>query len=429
MKILGTFLLVILLAGCSAFESKVNPPLKGDRKTILENPDAAPLAAAAPPQIGDAASVSQWTQSNGNAFQTGVHANFTPQFVRVWQTTIGDANSNRGRITARPLAADGKIFAMDASGMLSALDAKTGKIFWRVATRGKKLAALSGGMAIENDKIFVTNGLNEVQAISIQNGGQLWKMTIDAPARAAPVAWGGRVFVVSRGGQAYGLDAATGKIIWQSRGLLELAGVLSGASPAVDEDVVLIPYTSGELVALSPGNGATLWNESVTGNQKNDNLSSLRDMRAPPMITRDTIIAANYASVVMGIERRLGDRMWSRQNGGALQPMTLSGDTVFLITVNQQLSALSRDTGNVFWSVSLLPKDKDEAQKSYWYGPLLLNGQLFVLSADGRGQLHDAATGKLLRATQDFPEPAENPIVYENMVYWVTASGDVVAYR
>ena len=428
-------LLLISLSACSWFEEKKVVPLEGERKPVLQNEDVVPPQNPATPKLDDAADITAWPQANQNPIQTGAHANFTPAFEQTWQTDIGDGYEHRMRMTARLVGSDGKIFAMDANGRVTAMDAKTGDVVWKVRTRKHSTDTLAGGMAVMNDKIYVTDGFPEIQALDITNGGQVWRTELDAPARSAPVVWDGRVFVTSRGDQAYGIDAGTGKIIWQNHGLQELAGVLSGAAPAVDDDAVFIPYMSGELIALSPGNGSVLWNETVAGVEKNDNLSSLHDLRAPPMIAKDTVIAANFSSTLTSIEKRLGDRVWSKNIGGASQSMTLSGDTVFLITVNQQLMAVSKDTGDLFWTQSLLPKleadksNQDEVEATYWYGPLLLNGQLLIISADGHAELRDALNGTVVKTFEDLPPPAENPIAMNSMIYWTTTDGDVVAYK
>lgn len=425
----SVLILSFALAGCSWFDKKANPPLTGDRKAILQNADESTAENSETPKLSEPTAVTAWPQSNGTAAQTGVHANFTPKFEKIWQTSIGEGQHDRMKFTARPVAADGKIFAMDVYGYVTALDSDSGKKLWRVRTRRGYDKALAGGMAVNGQTLYVTNGLPEVLALNVQNGARVWLADLDAPARAAPTVLNDKVYVVTRSDESFALAADTGKMIWQHHGLQELAGVIAGGAPAADADLVVMPYASGEVIALSPGNGSVLWGESLMAARTENNLATLHDLRAPPMILRDRVIAANFAANTSAIERRLGDRVWG-QDFGALQPMTVSGDTVFAITVNGQLLAISTDTGNKFWSKPLAPPQKDEDEKpKYWFGPLLLNNQLLVMSSDGGAQLRDAVTGEIVKTFADLPDPAENPIVMNDTLYYVTAAGDVAAFK
>lgn len=434
MTMRANFILVLLLlvAGCSWFEDKPDAPLVGDRKDVLQPADETAATSGTVPQLDAPSAVTAWPQENASAVQTGAHANFTPKFQEIWKNSMGDGQEDRRVETARPVGADGKIFAMDVRGHVSALDAATGKQLWRVSTRRANGGALAGGLAVEGGTLYVTNGLTGVLALSTQDGGLIWRTETDSPARAAPTVADGKVYALTRGDQTFALDAASGKILWQHHGLQEDAAVIAGAAPAVDSDMVVVPYASGEIMALSPGNGAVLWGDNLSVGRPQNNLATLHDSRAPPMLLSDMVIAANFAANAAAIERRLGDRIWG-QSFGAAQPMTVSGDTVFMITTNAQLVALTRTGGEKFWSKPLPPPmkpDEDaDPKQQYWFGPLVLNDQLLVISAEGTAQLRDAKTGEIASETKDLPPPAENPIVMNDTLYWVTADGNVVAYH
>lgn len=421
--------LLSVLTACSWFEKKANPPLEGERTAVLQRDDQTKPSDSGTPSLDAAQEVNAWTAMNFNAAQGGVNANVTPRFEKMWDISIGEALEGRKKITARPIGAEGKIFAMDNRGYVTAINAQTGKEIWRVRTRAETGTALAGGFAYDNGVLFVTNGFSELLAISAANGGKIWNVKLDAPVRSAPTVFEGKLYVVSRNNQSFAIEATSGRILWQHRGLLELSGVLSGGGPAADSDMVLMPYSSGELAALSSGNGSVLWGESLASGRPENNLATLHDFRAPPVMLKDMVITANYAANITASDRRLGERVWSH-DFGALQPMTVSGDTVFLISTNAQLMAINRRNGEIFWSKSLQSREHevDEAQE-YWYGPLLLNGELFIISADGRGELRDVATGEIKSVFEDLEAPAENPIVMHKMIYWVTASGEVVAYQ
>ena len=71
--------------------------------------------------------------------------------------------------------------------------------------------------------------------------------------RSSPTAVGDRVFVVTLDGRFFCLAGADGGELWSVRGLPQQASLINNASPAVDGDIVVVPYPSGDLVALQRG--------------------------------------------------------------------------------------------------------------------------------------------------------------------------------
>ena len=134
---------------------------------------------------------------------------------------------------------------------------------------------IGGGLAFDDGRIFVTTGFAEVIALEAKTGKELWRRNVVAPMRAGPTVRGGRVFAVTLNNQLFALNSVTGEIMWRHRGLPEMASVLGGASPAVDRGIVVVAYTSGELIALKVENGRVLWQDTLTTAGQTDVLSSL----------------------------------------------------------------------------------------------------------------------------------------------------------
>ena len=98
-------------------------------------------------------------------------------------------------------------------------------------------------------------------AFEAKSGKKLWEKTLGAPLRASPTAAAERVFVVTKEGQVFCLSGSDGTELWNFRGLPERASILVNASPAVDGDTVVVPYPTGDLVALRASNGQPMWQE------------------------------------------------------------------------------------------------------------------------------------------------------------------------
>lgn len=65
--------------------------------------------------------------------------------------------------TASPVAADGKIYAINSAGVLNSADQKTGKVVWQLRLKGP----FSGSPVIANGRLYVANEKGVVQVVKL----------------------------------------------------------------------------------------------------------------------------------------------------------------------------------------------------------------------------------------------------------------------
>jgi outer membrane protein assembly factor BamB len=121
--------------------------------------------------------------------------------------------------------------------------------------RTTKLARpLHGEAALVGSTLFVA-GTGEVTALSPQTGKALWhtETTLEQPGRPAVDRWGRTLYTVSPTGRAAALDAARGKLLWESypRAPQSTNGSLSEAY-AVEGALVMLTG-DGQLFGIDPG--------------------------------------------------------------------------------------------------------------------------------------------------------------------------------
>jgi outer membrane protein assembly factor BamB len=149
---------------------------------------------------------------------------------------------------------------------VTALDAETGKTLWNVDLApdyDEDESILGGGVAYDKGTLVVTTGFAQVVALDAKTGKVRWRTPVTAPMRAAPTINGGRVFVVTVDNKGIALALSDGRLLWTHAGVEEVTSLLVGAAPAVDNGVVIMPYTSGEIAALRVDNGVPLWTDSI----------------------------------------------------------------------------------------------------------------------------------------------------------------------
>ncbi len=425
--------LVFSLGACDWFDKKKDP-LPGERisvlvhsRTLKPDPGAAPniiLPAPAPNR--------DWPQAGGYPNHAMHHLLVNDQLKRVWKTDIGSGASDYERLVGSPVIAGGRIFAADAENRISAYDVKDGSRIWRedVTPKREDSGHIVGGLAFYRDRIYVSAGFAQVIALDAKDGKEVWRQPIPGPMRTAPTAHGGRIFVVTVDNQVFALDSETGKALWTYAGIAETASILGGGSPAVDGGVLVVPFSSGELVALRVENGRLLWSDSLATARRTDQVSTLSHIRGRPIIDRGRVFAMSHGGIMVSIDLRSGRRVWDREIGGLESPW-VAGDYLFALTSDAEIACLNRADGRILW-VQELPRFSDEKKKKgpiVWTGPILASDRLIVGGSHGQALAVSPYTGQII-GREEMPDGvAVAPVVADGSVYFLANDADLVAYR
>ena len=422
------------LAGCGIFSEK-ETPLPGERIPVLgiggaldPDPNLAAVPVALPPPEVNAA----WPAPGGVPTHAVGHPALPERLSRAWTTSIGEGSSRYTRVLAQPVVAGGRIFAMDGGSQISALDAATGGRLWQVDLKPEKErgAAFGGGPCFSNGRLFVTTGYGEVVALDPADGRVIWRQSLTAPVHVAPTVANDRVYAVSVENALDAVSADDGRRLWSHNGIPETAGLLGGASPAVNEEVVIVGYSSGEVFALKPENGRQIWSENLAATRTVNAVSGLADIRGRPVIDRGRVYAVSHSGRMAAIDLRTGERAWERQIASSHGPWVV-GDYVFVLDNDNQAVCLMRDDGKVRWLRSL-PRFRNERSRSgpiYWAGPVLGGNRLIVLSSTGEALSLSPQTGDTIDQ-QSLPASAYvGPVIADNTLYLLTDDANLSAYR
>ncbi len=410
-------------------------PLPGERiaimasdNTIEADPRLSSLAVKLPPQTANA----DWPQPGGYTGEYIPHP-AADGFAVAWRTSIGDGNSRAGRVSGSPAVAQGRVFVLDASANLTALDAATGRSLWRFDTRPdneRSGGGSGGGAAVEGDKVYVTTGYAQIVALEAESGKEVWRTTLTAPFRSNPTTGNGRVYAVSTDNQIHALDQATGRKLWAHAGITESAGLYGGASPILAGSMLVAGLSSGEIFALRADNGRVLWSDSLASQARTDAVSALADLRGYPVVDRGQVIVASHAGRLADIDLRSGARIWE-QGYGSFNTPWVAGEFLFLITTEGDLLCVARRDGRVRW-VQPLRKWREEKEKKgriVWTGPILAGGRLFLANDLGEALIVTPEDGEVA-ATMKLPGPVSVlPVVANRTVFVLTDNGDLLALR
>jgi outer membrane protein assembly factor BamB len=240
----------------------------------------------------------------------------------------------------------------------------------------------------------------------------------------------GRVFAITVDNQLEVLSTADGRRLWTHNGTPETAGLLVGTSPAVEGEVVVVPYSSGELYALRVENGRPLWSETLGPASRTDAVSALADIAGRPVIDRGRVFAIGNGGRMVAIDLRSGERVWEQDIGGIDSPW-VAGDFVYVVSNDDNLICLSRSDGRIRW-MQELPRWENPEKKSgpiRWSGPVLAGDRLIVVASDGEALSISPYTGKPLGRVELPDGTFLAPIVADGTLYVVTDEADLIAMR
>lgn len=419
-----------LLAACDSVpswmkgESAPKPKLEGERVIIL--PEEGMLAAdsslkdiavALPPLFDNAG----WPQATGWLTAGTSNLGLAGSLDTLSSARAGEGDSFEHALVPQPVAAAGKIFAMDGEGNISAHDMNdVASIYWRSPGVSEKSGpdTLGGGLAYDDGKLYAASGRGVVTALDAGSGAALWRKELHVPFRSAPVIAEGKLFALTIDSQLFALDATTGEALWTHRGISETTGLMNPVSPVTASGAVIVPYGSGEIYALAINGGAPLWAESLAPTLRTSGSAIFTGIGGNPVVDDEVVFAVSAGGRLAVLALSNGQRLWE-QPIASLNTPWIAGDYAFLLTADNRLACLVKYSGKVRWSVKLPSFENEEKKKDpiVWRGPVLVGGNLAVIGSNEELLLIDAGTGAVA-ATKEIPDNVLTaPIVAGGKLY------------
>ena len=146
-----------------------------------------------------------------------------------WTSELGDT----GEYDYTPILDAGFIYAANAKGELTKLNADNGKQEWRVETT----EPISGGVGFGGGLVLVGTSRGDVLAYDV-TGKFLWRSHISSEILSAPRHFEGKVIVRSGDNHIYGLDAADGVRKWVYTRKVPALSLRSSAGIVIDGGTV-----------------------------------------------------------------------------------------------------------------------------------------------------------------------------------------------
>jgi outer membrane protein assembly factor BamB len=438
-KLLLALPVCVLLAGCGLFGGKkvvLTEEEKAARITVnpfRDNLTPDPALASTTIALPEATPAVDWTQSGVNASKIAGHLAAGEAFRIDWRASVGGTTENK-RIVASPVVKDGRIYLIDANQKVWAFDAESGRRVWdrqlEAVNPKHDKHAVGGGLAIAGDRLIVTSGYAYIEALSLADGSPLWHRRVESPMSGSPAILGTRAFVTSSNNEFYAIDTTTGEIQWNDQAIAESARVLSSPSPAVTSDILVVPYSSGELIAYLPANGRRLWQDTLATIGRYTPLSAINDIAGRPTIQDGVVYAASHSGVLAAIDARSGVKTWEAPFGSRLGPV-IGGEFLFIVGTGGKVACFNKIDGKVVW-IRELPEFRNPEQKKnriVWTGPLIASNRLVIASSEGDVVALSPQNGETVAELKVGQPVYIEPIAAAGKIFVVGDKGSLIAIR
>tara|TARA_B100000989_G_scaffold49983_2_gene32985 strand:- start:54 stop:1322 length:1269 start_codon:yes stop_codon:yes gene_type:complete len=377
-----------------------------------------------------------WPQRGGIATHALKHVQLGDAPQRVWQSKIGEGGSANIALTAAPIVFNGLVMTLDTTGKVRAFALETGELRWETILKPNENAGIfGGGLGSGQNKIYISLGSGELIALNIQNGDELWRVSTGRALRSAPSYADGRIFVTTLDNMTFAFSASTGISLWSHNGMIANAALLGAASPAIDNNKVILAYSSGELYALQTNNGRIFWGDNLSVMRGSSGVARISHVRGNPVIDENMVFATSHSGRLIALELKTGRRLWELPIASRVMPW-VAGNYLYIVSTGRQLICLTKRDGRVKWITKLpefsfkdpLPLKKEKIVSEY-SEPVLAGDRLIIASSIGKIYSVSPYTGQILGETQLDGNIFIEPIVADKTLLLLDKQGNLTAFR
>jgi len=369
-----------------------------------------------------------------NAGHAGGHLALDLPLDERWDVEIGTGGDEFVEL-AVPVVGAGHVFAVSASGEVSAIEIETGNLSWRVSIEDFEddvIPGIAGGLAISGSTVFVHGGGHNLAALSVEDGSVIWSQRFQLPLRGGPTVYAKKALAVTDiDANLFMLRIDNGSVLWDRAGLPSGTIVYGAPSPAIYDNQIAVAAHGGELSLLDADNGDVIWSDNLATFNPRTPFQGLGDIRAHPIHDGGLVFAVSQSGRTAAFAVRSGLLLWELPIGGIEMPW-VAGDSVFIVTLDGRLYAIRRNDGAIRWVAELpgaLPIGAVAAEDIPRYvGPVVAAGKVIIVAEDGNILLFNADTGALEDEADVGGRIVTAPQLAAGMMFVLDNSGTLTAF-
>jgi outer membrane protein assembly factor BamB len=209
---------------------------------------------------------------------------------------------------------------------------------------------------------------------------KLWRHTQRPLLEFPPIFVGGKLYAVNNSGNAFALDADTGKVLWERR-----IGRLNASSPTYYRHrLYIVNLEPGHIVKLDAKTGRIIWKRTLPGRAESS-----------PVVIDRTVYFGCENGELLALSTISGDVRWATPLGGPVKAApAYYGGRLYVGDYGGYMNAVDAKSGKLVWqSGSLGPGFGASGQ--FYSTPAVAFGRVYSGNNDGRVYSFDTSDGTL----------------------------------
>ena len=305
---------------------------------------------------------------------------------------------------------NGVIFAIDPDGQVSAYKGK--EQLWKSKITKQELTA---GVEAAEGIVVVGNRKGQLFALDQATGEQKWTTQLSGAILSPSLIQSGRVITIANDGTVFAHDAVSGQQVWAYK-LPNVQFSLRGqpAPVRLDDRTILVASANAYVYGLDVISGVPRFQRRVAISEGRSDIQRLIDIVGDPVVAGQYLVTTSFQGQVTVTDLATQRVVWSEDASSTNRP-EVSGDKVFVSTVDGKLNAYSLSTGQLAWQ-------NEELLNRQLSNPVMLGQSLVVGDMDGVIHLLDPASGKLVGRAKTSGE-VQSLRVIDNQLYVATRKG------
>ena len=301
-----------------------------------------------------------------------------------------------------------RVYLPLAGGMIVALKAKDGQLYWRAEMGGE----LSASPVADDTAIYVasetTAPANEsrassgtLRALGREGGVTQWMTPLVRPLRGALTVADGKLFAGGSDGRAYAFDKRSGGVLWSIPFALQFS-----SQPVVKDGRVFLGSEDGTLLALDEATGQLIWRYRTKG-----------ALHGPVAVAGNNVFFGSGDGYVYALSSDKGRMKWRKRTGAGVEAVVLAGDGVLAASLDN-FAYLLNLKGTMLWKKQLpgrIAAQPLTVEEAALFTPLSSSEAVVLGLKDGK-QVNSLPTGDELTSSA-------SPILVGDAVILTTEHG------
>jgi outer membrane protein assembly factor BamB len=235
-----------------------------------------------------------------------------------------------------------------------------------------------------------------------------------------PASDGERLYAASHDGDVLALDPKNGRTVWRAATKLALAG-----GPGVGSGRVVAGSSEGDVIALDAADGKQVWKVRVRG-----------EVLAPPAVGSDIVVVRTVDGRLVGLNLEDGQERWNTEQQvprlslrGTAAPVII-GDVVVCGFDNGKVVSVGLADGDVQWETQVASsKGRTELARMVDIDSMVqpVEKDIYVVGFQGRAAMLALDSGQIWWARDESSD--RGLVVDAETIYITDADGDIQALK